>query len=102
METLSLLLDGFSIAVTLENLAWVTFGTVMGTLVGALPGLGPTAGMSILLPFAFAMNPTSSIIMLGCIYYGAMYGGTITAVLLNIPGESDAVWTALEGHQLAR
>jgi len=102
METLSLLLDGFSIAVTLENLAWVTFGTVMGTLVGALPGLGPTAGMSILLPFAFAMNPTSSIIMLGGIYYGAMYGGTITAVLLNIPGESDAVWTALEGHQLAR
>jgi putative tricarboxylic transport membrane protein len=78
------------------------FGTVMGTLVGALPGLGPTAGMAVLLPFAFTLNPTSALIMLGGIYYGAMYGGTITAVLLNIPGESDAIWTALEGHKLAR
>lgn len=102
MEILHFLADGFATALTLENLLWVTFGTVMGTLVGALPGLGPTAGMSVLLPFAFAMNPTSSLIMLGGIYYGAMYGGTITAVLLNIPGESDAVWTALEGHQRAK
>jgi putative tricarboxylic transport membrane protein len=102
MDTLQLLAQGFATALTPENLMWVTFGTVMGTLVGALPGLGPTAGMSVLLPFAFAMNPTSSLIMLGGIYYGAMYGGTITAVLLNIPGESDAVWTALEGHQLAK
>lgn len=102
METLDLLAQGFAVALTPENIVWVVFGTVMGTLVGALPGLGPTAGMSVLLPFAFAMNPTSSLIMLGGIYYGAMYGGTITAVLLNIPGESDAVWTALEGHELAK
>jgi len=102
METLSLLADGFATALTLQNLGWVIFGTVMGTLVGALPGLGPTAGMAVLLPFAFALNPTSALIMLGGIYYGAMYGGTITAVLLNIPGESDAIWTALEGHKLAR
>jgi putative tricarboxylic transport membrane protein len=102
MEILQLLGDGFAAALTLENLIWVTFGTIMGTLVGALPGLGPTAGMSVLLPFAFAMNPTSALIMLGGIYYGAMYGGTITAVLLNIPGESDAVWTALEGHKRAK
>ena len=102
METLNLLMQGFSVALMPENIMWVVFGTVMGTLVGALPGLGPTAGMSVLLPFAFAMNPTSALIMLGGIYYGAMYGGTITAVLLNIPGESDAVWTALEGHQLAK
>lgn len=102
MDILHLLGQGFAIALTPENLVWVTFGTVMGTLVGALPGLGPTAGMSVLLPFAFAMNPTSSLIMLGGIYYGAMYGGTITAILLNIPGESDSVWTALEGHPLAK
>ncbi len=102
METLSLLGDGFLLALTWENLSWVVFGTVMGTLVGALPGLGPTAGMAVLLPFAFTLNPTSALIMLGGIYYGAMYGGTITAVLLNIPGESDAIWTALEGHKLAR
>ncbi|WDZ76238.1 tripartite tricarboxylate transporter permease [Ensifer adhaerens] len=102
METLTLLLQGFSGALTVENLMWVTMGAVMGTLVGALPGLGPTAGIAILLPFAFTMNPTSSLIMLGGIYYGAMYGGTITAVLLNLPGESDSIWTALEGHQLAK
>jgi putative tricarboxylic transport membrane protein len=102
METLTLLGSGFLVALTPENLMWVVFGTVMGTLVGALPGLGPTAGMAVLLPFAFTLNPTSALIMLGGIYYGAMYGGTITAVLLNIPGESDAIWTALEGHQLAK
>lgn len=102
METLSLLADGFATALTWQNLIWVVFGTVMGTLVGALPGLGPTAGMAVLLPFAFTLNPTSALIMLGGIYYGAMYGGTITSVLLNIPGESDSIWTALEGHKLAK
>jgi putative tricarboxylic transport membrane protein len=102
METLSLLGDGFIIALSWENLVWVIFGTIMGTLVGALPGLGPTAGMAVLLPFAFTLNPTSALIMLGGIYYGAMYGGTITSVLLNIPGESDSIWTALEGHKLAQ
>ncbi len=101
METLSFLADGFLLALTWQNLMWILLGTTMGTLIGALPGLGPTAGMAVLLPFAFTLNPASALIMLGAIYYGAMYGGTITAVLLNIPGESDAIWTALEGHQLA-
>ncbi|HMR34233.1 MAG TPA: tripartite tricarboxylate transporter permease [Amaricoccus sp.] len=102
IENLGLLLDGFTAALAPHHLVWIIAGTVMGVVIGALPGLGPTAGMAILLPVAFSMSPTSAIIMLGGIYYGAMYGGTITAVLLNIPGESDAVWTALEGHKLAK
>lgn len=101
-ESFALLFDGFANALAPEHLVWIFVGTMLGVMIGALPGLGPTAGMAVLLPVAFSMNPISSIVMLGGIYYGAMYGGTITAVLLNIPGESDAVWTALEGHKLAK
>jgi putative tricarboxylic transport membrane protein len=97
------LAGGFSIALTLTNLAYALLGVSIGTVVGLLPGLGAVATISILLPLAVGLdNPVAGLIMLGGIYYGAMFGGTITAVLLDIPGETSAVVTAIEGHQLAK
>lgn len=84
------------------NLLYCAIGVVFGMLVGVLPGLGPTAGSAILLPLTFSMSPTQSIIMLSGIYYGAMYGGTITSVLINTPGETASVITCLDGHPLAK
>jgi len=100
MDTLTALLDGFSVAARPENLLFGLLGVFIGTLVGVLPGLGPVATIALLLPFAATLDPATGMIMLGGIYYGAMYGGTISAVLLNIPGESSAVMTALDGHEL--
>lgn len=102
METLYLLLGGFEQALTLENLFYCMIGVTVGMLVGVMPGLGPVAGTAILIPLTFGMNPTSAIIMLSGIYYGAMYGGTITSVLINIPGEAASVITTIDGHQLAK
>ncbi|MBC7338707.1 MAG: tripartite tricarboxylate transporter permease [Firmicutes bacterium] len=102
MDTLSNLLMGFSVALTPVNLLFCLLGVVMGTLIGALPGIGPSAGVAILLPVTFGMSPVTSIIMLCGIYYGAMYGGTITSVLINVPGESSSVMTAVDGYQMAR
>ena len=91
MENLSYLIDGFISVGSGYNILYCTIGVVFGMLVGVLPGLGPTAGTAILLPLTFAMTPTESIIMLAGIYYGAMYGGTITSVLINTPGETASV-----------
>ena len=102
MVTLSHLFDGFSIATGGMNLLYCAVGVIFGMLVGVLPGLGPTAGTAILLPLTFTLTPTESIIMLSGIYYGAMYGGTITSVLINTPGETASVITCLDGHPLAR
>lgn len=96
------LLNGLATALTLENLLFALIGCVLGTLVGALPGLGPTATISIMLPTILVIEPVGALIMLGAVYYGAMYGGTITAVLLDIPGEVSSVLTAVEGHQMAK
>src|SRR5215211_793420 len=76
-------------------------GVLVGTLIGVLPGIGPTSGVALLLPLTFGMSPTSAIIMLTGIYYGSMYGGTITSVLINTPGESSSVVTCLDGYQMA-
>lgn len=93
---------GLSIALTLKNIAWCFLGTVIGTIVGVLPGLGPFAAISILLPITFYMDPISGIILLSGIYYGTQYGGSITSILLNLPGESSSVVTTLDGYQMAK
>ena len=93
---------GLSVAFTLINLAWCFLGTVIGTIVGVLPGLGPFAAISILLPITFYMDPISGIILLSGIYYGTQYGGSITSILLNLPGESSSVVTTLDGYQMSR
>ena len=86
METLQQLMMGFHLAVTPINLLLCFLGAVAGTIIGALPGIGPSAGLAILLPLTFGMNPTSAMIMMAGLYCGAMYGGTITSVLINVPG----------------
>jgi putative tricarboxylic transport membrane protein len=95
------LLTGFSIALSFQNLLYALIGCMMGTLIGVLPGVGPAAGTALLIPLTFQLPATSAIIMLSAIYYGAMYGGTITSVLMNVPGEASSVVTCLDGHQMA-
>jgi putative tricarboxylic transport membrane protein len=102
VETLGFLAQGFAQALTPQNLGFALIGTVLGTLVGVLPGLGPTSGIAILLPLTTFLPPTPAIIMLAAIYYGAMYGGSTTAILVNIPGEVASVVTTLDGYQMAR
>ena len=95
-------LTGFSVALLPQNLMFCFIGCLIGTLVGVLPGLGPVAAISILLPTTFNISPVSSIIMLAGIYYGAMYGGSITSILVNMPGEAASVITCRDGYQMAR
>ena len=102
MEQISGLLYGFSIALTWSNLLFCFLGALVGTLVGVLPGLGPAATVALLLPLTFKLEPVSAIIMLAGIFYGAMYGGSTTSILLNIPGEAASVVTCLDGYQMAR
>jgi putative tricarboxylic transport membrane protein len=96
------LLQGFSIALTWQNLFWALVGSLIGTLVGVLPGIGPSSGIAILLPLTTFLPPTSAIIMMAAIYYGAMYGGSTTAIVVNIPGEASSVPTALDGYEMAK
>src|ERR671915_1552712 len=93
---------GFQIAVTPYNLMIATVGILLGTIIGVLPGLGGANGIAILLPLTFTMPPTSAIIMLSCIYWGALFGGAITSVLFNIPGEPWSVATTFDGHPMAQ
>ncbi|HEX7052361.1 MAG TPA: tripartite tricarboxylate transporter permease [Burkholderiales bacterium] len=102
MEVLSGLADGFAIALQPANLLWCFLGVFLGTIVGVMPGLGPPATIAMLLPLTFLMSPASAMIMLAGIYYGAKYGGSTTAILLNVPGESASVVTCLDGYQMAR
>lgn len=102
METLSLLLHGFDTALTFDNLIFCFFGVSFGMFVGVLPGLGPVAGTAMLIPITYGMAPVSAIIMLAGIFYGAMYGGTITSVLINVPGEAASVVTCFDGYELAK
>ena len=95
------LLSGFASAVSVSNLSFALIGCILGTLIGVLPGLGPAAGTAILIPLTFNLDPTGAIIMLSAIYYGAMYGGTITSVLINVPGEAASVVTCIDGYQMA-
>jgi putative tricarboxylic transport membrane protein len=97
-----LLFQGFSIALTPYNLLFAFVGCMIGTLVGVLPGIGPTSGIAILLPLTTVLPPIPAIIMMAAIYYGAMYGGSTTAIVVNIPGEAASVPTALDGYELAK
>jgi putative tricarboxylic transport membrane protein len=102
MDFISNLSVGFAIAFSPINLLVVTLGVIVGTLIGALPGIGPVAGLSILIPLVFGMDPTSAMILMCGIYYGCMYGGTITSVLMNVPGESSSLMTCLDGYAMAQ
>lgn len=102
MDFLNNLTIGLAAAATLQNLSYCFLGCLLGTLIGVLPGLGPAATIAMLLPFTFTLEPTTALIMLAGIYYGAQYGGSTTAILVNLPGESSSVVTALDGYQMAR
>ncbi len=102
IELLESLFRGFEVALTPQNLLFALIGVTAGQVIGALPGIGTVVGVSLLLPLTFGMDPTSAIIMLAGIYYGAQYGGTISSVLINMPGEAATVVTTLDGYQMAR
>jgi len=102
VDLLSNLALGLSTALTPENLLWCFVGVLLGTLVGVLPGIGPTATIAMLLPITFSFAPVTALIMLAGIYYGAQYGGSTTAILLNLPGESSSAVTAIDGHEMAK
>ena len=102
MDILTSLMQGFSVALTPTHLLFCAIGVVTGTLIGILPGIGPGATLALLLPFTFGMPPTSTLIMMAGIYYGAMYGGSTTSILVNIPGEAASIVTCFDGYQLAR
>src|SRR5574339_261409 len=102
IETLHNLYLGFSVALAPNVLVYAFAGCLVGTLVGVLPGVGPLAGISLLLPVTFGLNPTSAIVLLAGIYYGAMYGGSTTSILMRIPGEAASVMTCIDGYAMAR
>jgi putative tricarboxylic transport membrane protein len=102
MDLLNNLLEGFRIALSLKNIYLCFIGCLWGTMVGVLPGIGPLAGIALLIPATFGMDATGAIIMLAGIYYGAMYGGSTTSILMNIPGESASVVTCIDGYQMTR
>jgi TctA family transporter len=102
MELLHNLGIGFGVAFTLQNLLYAFFGAMLGTLIGVLPGISPVATIAMLLPSTYALDATPALIMLAGIYYGAQYGGSTTAILINVPGESSSVVTAIDGYQMAR
>jgi putative tricarboxylic transport membrane protein len=102
VETIELLRAGFASALTWPHLAWAFAGVTLGTAVGVLPGIGPALTVALLLPVTFGLDPTSAFIMFGGIYYGAMYGGSTTSILLNTPGETASIATAIDGHAMAR
>jgi TctA family transporter len=102
MELIDNLTLGFATALSPANLFWCFVGVFIGTLVGVLPGIGPTATMAMLLPITFTFEPVTALIMLAGIYYGAQYGGSTTAILINLPGETSSAVTAIDGHEMAR
>jgi len=102
METLTHILNGFAVCLQPINL-WYTFvGVLMGTIIGVLPGIGPSAGIALLIPITYGMDPTSALIMLAGIYYGAKYGGSTTAILIRTPGEAASVMTSIDGYEMAK
>src|SRR5690606_36146070 len=102
MDLLANLGLGLSVALQPHNLMFAFLGCLLGTLIGVLPGIGPTATIAMLLPITMGLDPATSLIMLAGIYYGAQYGGSTTAILINLPGESSSAVTAIDGYQMAR
>ena len=102
MESLGSLMHGFGVLADPMNIVYMLIGLFLGILIGVLPGLGGANGVAILLPLTFGMSPTSAIIMLSCIYWGALFGGAITSILFNIPGEPWSVATTFDGYPMAQ
>ena len=102
MDVLANLAVGFAVALTLQNIVYCFLGVLLGTIIGVLPGIGPVTTVAMLLPISFTLSPESALILLAGIYYGAQYGGSTTAILVNIPGEASSVVTTIDGHQMAR
>src|SRR5512137_1645480 len=102
MELLGNLANGFVAASSQANLIACFVGVLIGTVIGVLPGIGPVGAMALLLPFSFGMDPAAGLIMLAGIYYGSMYGGSTTSILLNVPGEAVSIVTCMDGYQMAR
>jgi len=102
MEILNDIALGFSVALSWQNLLFAFIGCLLGTLIGVLPGVGPVTGIALLIPITFGLEPTTALITMAGVYYGAMYGGSTTSILLNIPGEAASVVTTLDGYQMAR
>src|SRR6188768_1701122 len=102
MDVWAQLIQGFQVALTMQNLMWCLVGVTLGTAVGVLPGIGPAVTVALLLPVTTKVDPSGALIMFAGIYYGAMYGGSTTSILLNTPGESATIVTALEGNKMAR
>ena len=102
MDTLSGLMQGFAIAFTPVNLLWSLLGVTLGTAIGVLPGIGPALTIALLLPVTYHLDPTAAFIIFGGIYYGAMYGSSTTSILLNVPGETGSIVTAIDGHMMAK
>src|ERR1700709_2302886 len=102
MEEIVNLFHGFAVALQPFNIMLMAVGIILGVIIGVLPGLGGANGVAILLPLTFGMSPTSAIIMLSCIYWGALFGGALTSILFNIPGEPWSVATTFDGHPMAQ
>lgn len=102
MSTLSYLLSGFQTALSITNIGAAALGALLGIIVGAMPGIGSLVGVALLLPMTYSFNPTTAIIMLGAIYYSNMFGGAFSAILINVPGDSPAIMTSLDGYPMAR
>src|SRR5699024_3038093 len=96
------LINGFFTAVQPENLLWLAIGGFLGTIVGMLPGLGPATAVAVLIPITFGMDPTTALIMMAAIYYGAMYGGSRSSILLNTPGDGSAIAATFDGYPMAK
>src|SRR5437764_13795538 len=101
MENVQLLMHGFGIALTLGHIGLMLIGVLMGIIVGVLPGLGAPNGVSLLLPLTFGMQPVSAIILLSCMYWGALFGGSVTSILFNIPGDPSSAATTFDGYPMA-
>src|SRR5574341_2096206 len=102
MDLFQNILLGFRVALSFQNLLFCFVGVTLGTLIGVLPGIGPVTGVAILIPITFGLNATTAIITMAGVYYGAMYGGSTTSILINVPGESSSVMTTLDGYQMAK
>src|SRR3569832_839021 len=102
MGNIASLMHGFGIAITVQHILLMTIGVLLGILVGVLPGLGAPNGVSLLLPLTFGMQPVSAIILLSSMYWGALFGGSVTSILFNIPGEPSSVATTFDGYPMAR
>src|SRR3970040_2841521 len=102
MDTLTHIVNGFSVGLQPGNIWYTLMGCFLAPIIGVLPGIGPSAGIALLIPVTYGMNPTSALIMMAGIYYGAKYGGSTTAILIRTPGEAASVMTSIDGYEMAK